>query len=179
MNLILLHGAPASGKYTVAKALSALRGYPLLHNHLSVDLALAVYNSIEDADFFDFVGTLRTQCIEKACLNKLENLIVTLCYDDQSDAHILAQWIDIIEAHNGNFYPVYLQVDPAELARRAISHSRIGTHKIHSIELLQETLAKYAFTPIKHPNTVIVETTNMTEAQTLEKVLAAIAPRNK
>ena len=40
MNLVLLHGAPASGKYTVGQALAALTGYPLYHNHLVVDEVL-------------------------------------------------------------------------------------------------------------------------------------------
>ena len=38
MRLIIIYGPPASGKYSVAKRLSALSKYPLLHNHLISDL---------------------------------------------------------------------------------------------------------------------------------------------
>jgi len=40
MHLVFLHGAPATGKYTVGRALAALTGYELYHNHLVVDAVL-------------------------------------------------------------------------------------------------------------------------------------------
>lgn len=40
MDLVLLHGAPATGKYTVGRALATLTGYELYHNHLVVDEVL-------------------------------------------------------------------------------------------------------------------------------------------
>src|SRR5258708_35696916 len=43
MIVIFLHGPPASGKYTVGKALSALLGVPLFHTHLAVDLARSLF----------------------------------------------------------------------------------------------------------------------------------------
>jgi chloramphenicol 3-O-phosphotransferase len=43
MHLLFLHGPPASGKLTIARELAAFTGYPLFHNHLVVDAALAVY----------------------------------------------------------------------------------------------------------------------------------------
>jgi hypothetical protein len=43
MNFILLHGAPASGKYTVGRELAARTGYEFYHNHVVVDEALRHY----------------------------------------------------------------------------------------------------------------------------------------
>jgi len=40
MNLVFLHGPPATGKYTVGRELAALTGYALYHNHLVVDEVL-------------------------------------------------------------------------------------------------------------------------------------------
>lgn len=40
MNLVFLHGAPATGKYTVGRELAVLTGYELYHNHLVVDEVL-------------------------------------------------------------------------------------------------------------------------------------------
>jgi|tagenome__1003787_1003787.scaffolds.fasta_scaffold20334617_1 hypothetical protein len=37
MQLILLHGTAASGKLTTARAMEAVLGYPVFHNHLVVD----------------------------------------------------------------------------------------------------------------------------------------------
>jgi tRNA uridine 5-carbamoylmethylation protein Kti12 len=43
MKLVFLHGAPAVGKLTVARELSALTGFRLFHNHLTVDLATSLF----------------------------------------------------------------------------------------------------------------------------------------
>ena len=40
MKLIFIHGAPATGKYTVGRELAALTGLELYHNHLVVDNVL-------------------------------------------------------------------------------------------------------------------------------------------
>ncbi|MGY1742758.1 MULTISPECIES: hypothetical protein [unclassified Blastococcus] len=41
--LVFLHGGIASGKLTTGRALAALTGLPLFHNHLVVDALLAVF----------------------------------------------------------------------------------------------------------------------------------------
>jgi len=43
MVLVFLHGLPGAGKLTVGRSLHTLNGYPLFHNHLTVDLAAAVF----------------------------------------------------------------------------------------------------------------------------------------
>jgi predicted kinase len=41
--LLLLYGRPAVGKLTVAREVAALTGGRLFHNHLTVNLALSVF----------------------------------------------------------------------------------------------------------------------------------------
>ena len=41
MHLVLLHGAPATGKHTIGRELAARTGFELYHNHLVVDAVLA------------------------------------------------------------------------------------------------------------------------------------------
>ncbi len=43
MKLVFLYGPAAVGKLTVGKALAELTGWPLFHNHLTVDLVLALF----------------------------------------------------------------------------------------------------------------------------------------
>ena len=38
MKLIVIYGPPAAGKLTVAKELSKLTGFKVLHNHITIDL---------------------------------------------------------------------------------------------------------------------------------------------
>jgi hypothetical protein len=51
MNLLYLYGPPATGKLTVAKDVSALTGYHLFHNHLTLDLAREILPDIEHLRF--------------------------------------------------------------------------------------------------------------------------------
>jgi hypothetical protein len=43
VDLVFLHGPAASGKLTVARALEDRVGFPVLHNHLVVDLLTTVF----------------------------------------------------------------------------------------------------------------------------------------
>lgn len=43
MNLVFLHGRPATGKLTIARKLVTLTGYQLYHNHVAVDEALQLH----------------------------------------------------------------------------------------------------------------------------------------
>ena len=44
MKLIYLHGPPAAGKYTIAKALETKIGARIFHNHLTIDVAKAIFD---------------------------------------------------------------------------------------------------------------------------------------
>src|ERR1700712_230625 len=43
MNLVFIHGKPATGKLTIARRLVTLTGYQLYHNHIAVDEALQLH----------------------------------------------------------------------------------------------------------------------------------------
>lgn len=44
MYVVFLHGPAGAGKYTIGRLLGAELGLPLLHNHLAVDPALALFD---------------------------------------------------------------------------------------------------------------------------------------
>ena len=43
VDLVLLHGRPASGKLTIANQLNALLGLRVFHNHLTIDVAKSLF----------------------------------------------------------------------------------------------------------------------------------------
>ena len=63
MKLLLLHGAPAAGKLTVAKAL--LRQVPgrLFDNHAAIDLARTIFD-FGAPGFWELVRSLRYAALE-------------------------------------------------------------------------------------------------------------------
>ena len=64
MDLVFLHGPPAVGKLTVARALAARTGLRLFHNHLVLDAITAVFDfrsrgfiDLRESIWLDVFGT--------------------------------------------------------------------------------------------------------------------------
>jgi len=62
MRLVFLFGLPGSGKLTVAREPSALTGWKLFHNHLTVDLLLAVF-PFGCKEFIELREQIRSRCL--------------------------------------------------------------------------------------------------------------------
>lgn len=174
MRLIILHGPPGSGKLTVAKALSKELGYNIMHNHLSVDLALAVYPEFGHGDFFEFVDSLRLMSIRKACENGQKGLIVTQCFDQLLDVESLNLWLEVIAEFKGEVIPVYLDVPVTELKKRVLDESRQGTNKLQCPVKLVEALKANLFGPIVSPVSHIIQSANLTVIETTKKIQSAL-----
>lgn len=172
--MIILHGPPASGKLTLANRLKDELGYNILHNHLTVDIALEVYAEFGEGDFYDFVDRLRTLAIEKACQNKIEGLIVTLCFDEMLDIEIVERWESIVANYNGEVLPIYLKVSAEVLADRVKGSSRIGTKKLQCPKELKKVLLENKFGVIPNKNTISVNTDLLCSEQSARLILERI-----
>ena len=62
--LVVLIGPPASGKMTVGRELEDLTGFPLFHNHMTIELVLPFFEFGSDS-FSRLVGTFRQQIFEE------------------------------------------------------------------------------------------------------------------
>lgn len=174
MKLLIIHGPPASGKLTLAKALAARLNYGILHNHLTVDLALQVYPEFGGADFFEFIDGIRTACIQKACDNQLDGLILTLCYDKILDRACVKKWVAIVETSGGEVMPIYLKASLSALKIRAANSSRIGTNKINTTTQLESTLAQYNFGAIEYPPAYAIDTDTLDPQESANAIIRAI-----
>ena len=84
MKLIFLHGPPASGKFTIAEELVAQFGWKNFHNHLTIDVAKALFEFGTDP-FWELVCELRNSSLKTAAKHGLEVVIFTCCYSDPED----------------------------------------------------------------------------------------------
>ena len=71
--LVFLTGPPAVGKMTVGRELSRLTGFPLFHNHMSIEAVLPVFGFGEPA-FNRLVTHLREGVIREAAESDLPGL---------------------------------------------------------------------------------------------------------
>ncbi len=90
-DFILIFGPPAVGKMTVGERLEVRLGYPLFHNHVSIEPALR-YFPYGSPSFTRLVGTFREIVFEEAIESDLPGLIFTLVWDldDPSDRAFVA-----------------------------------------------------------------------------------------
>jgi hypothetical protein len=67
MNLVVIYGPPASGKLTVAQELSAITGYKLFHNHLTVNAVAALFE-FGSAEFMRLLRHIPLALLSEAVL---------------------------------------------------------------------------------------------------------------
>lgn len=96
MQLVWLHGPPAAGKLTVAKALQSKHDFKLFHNHLAVDLSMAIYDAFGDKDFHHFTNSIRRQTLSKANDLGIERMVMTFMTCAQEDEKEIRRYLDFL-----------------------------------------------------------------------------------
>src|ERR1700744_6771512 len=79
MKLIFIHGSPAVGKLTVAKAVLRLVPARLMDNHANVDLARTVFD-FGAPGFWELVHASRCVALDAAAKHGVPLLVTTYCY---------------------------------------------------------------------------------------------------
>jgi hypothetical protein len=130
VHLVLLIGPPAVGKMTVGRELSTLTGYPLFHNHLSIEPVLEVFPWGSPA-FVRLTSELRRRVIEEAVLAELPGLIFTYvwAFEDPADRQYVDWLTEPVREAGGRLDFIELYADQAtRLAREGtplrLAHKR-------------------------------------------------------
>jgi AAA domain len=135
MNLIFLHGRPASGKLTTARALQELLGYPVFHNHLVVDLLTPIFPFGSDP----FIR-LREQ-FWMAVFNEAavcdRSITFTCTPDDTVPVGFPQRVTNAVNGSGGRVRFVRLTVDDEEQERRVIDPGRREFFKLADLDSLR------------------------------------------
>jgi hypothetical protein len=151
MKLIFLHGTPASGKLTVAKAL--LRAVPgrLFDNHAAIDLARTVFD-FGATGFWELVHAVRSSVLEAASEHGVPLLVTTFCYSEPDDRPSFEQFEEIVQRHGGELLPLFLRCSKEEVIRRVSNADRGERRKITTEAGLNKFLARYNDSPVPRTN---------------------------
>ena len=84
MKLLFIHGAPASGKLTVAKALLQAVPGKLFDNHAAIDVARTVFE-FGAPGFWELIHDVRCKVLEAAAAQDTPLLVTTFCYAEPDD----------------------------------------------------------------------------------------------
>ncbi|ASG24020.1 AAA family ATPase [Nitrospirillum viridazoti] len=80
---VLLLGAPAVGKSTVARLVAARTGFGLTHNHVAIEAALPLF-SFDTKEFRDLVFKLRCDIFSAAASSALPGMVGTFVWNHAS-----------------------------------------------------------------------------------------------
>lgn len=121
MHLVVIFGPSAVGKMAVGRELSELSGYPLFHNHMSIEPIRDVFPHGSPA-FDRRTKEIRRRVIEEAVVADLPGLIFTFVWalDDPGDREYTDELTEPVRAAAGRLDFVELYADQqTRLARNS------------------------------------------------------------
>lgn len=170
MKLVFLHGSPATGKLTVAKALLRILPGRLFDNHAAIDLARTIFD-FGSPGFWDLVQNVRYAALDAAAEHDISLVVTTLCYVEPDDRAQLEKFEEIVARHGGQLLPVFLHCSKEEAARRVGNADRLERRKMTSKESLAEFLGKHTFSPVPRPNCLALDTELGSAESTAHKIV--------
>ena len=157
MKLVFLHGSPAVGKLTVAKALLSMVSGRLFDNHAAIDLARTVFD-FGAPGFWELVHSVRCAAIDAAAEHGVSLVVTTFCYAEPDDLAQYQEFEEIMQRRNGELLPVFLHCSREEAARRVDNPDRVERRKITSQEGLFRDLDNFRFPPVPRSDCLKLDT---------------------
>lgn len=159
MQLLFLHGRPASGKLTIAKAVAARTGLPLFHNHLTVDLLLAVFpfgspGFVENRERI-WIDVMRSAALEGRSLLFTFNPERTVAPD------FPARLAATIGAAGGRVRFIEISCDWPTVERRIADPSRSAFRKLVSPEFFRSLRESDAFAYPPIPSELVLDSAKL------------------
>jgi hypothetical protein len=159
MNVIFLHGSPASGKHTIGVRLSELIDTPLFHNHLAVDTAKSLF-AFGTPGFNRMRATIwRSAFAESA--EARQSFIFTFNPESTVDPALISDLHSTIESAGGKVHYVHLVCSRESLLRRMGNATRTKFGKLTDPELFQAIEARGGFDFPNLPEALLVVDTDL------------------
>jgi hypothetical protein len=157
MKLIFLHGAPASGKLTVAKALLGIVPGRLFDNHTAIDFARTMFE-FGAPGFWELVHDVRVSALDAASHHGIALVVTTHCYSEPQDRPQYEQFDAVMQRHGGELLPIFLHCAEVEIARRIGNADRAERRKITSMEGLIRFSTGHNYSPAPRANCLKLDT---------------------
>jgi hypothetical protein len=170
MKLVFLHGAPAAGKLTVARALLEIVPGRLFDNHSAIDVARTVFD-FGAPGFWELVQSVQCSVLEAATTQGVPMVVTTYCYADPDDLPAFRQFEAIVESPGGQLLPVFLRCSREEAGRRIGNPDRVARGKISTGQGLDRFLDQFDLTPVPRADCLNLDT-DSSSPQTTAKMIA-------
>jgi hypothetical protein len=168
-------GPPASGKLTVARKLAVITGYPLFHNHLTVNAITSVF-AFGSESFTEVLHRLRLDVFGTAGRARISLIFTNNSAWAGPDARarfaaFAADAEGMVTAHSGHVVFVRLSAPLPVLEQRVSDDSRRAQRKLVDASRLRELVAGLDQSPL-HPGDLSVDT-SMTSPDAAARAIAA------
>jgi hypothetical protein len=175
MKLLFIYGRPAVGKLTVARAVAARTGGRLFHNHLAVNLALAIYD-FGTPGFIALREQLWSDVFRRALADRIPLLIFTFNPEDTVPQTYIDGLFSEVAGAGGEIVPVELTASEAEIEARLGSESRRREGKTMDVSMYRELRAKGTFgSPVIPGPRLSFDTGKLTPSEAADRISALIA----
>jgi hypothetical protein len=172
MKIIILNGTIGVGKLTTAKKLSDMTEYPVLHNHLTRDLAVNFFKPNSEA-YTKFVWDIRLSIVNEMIGEGRPGLVWTALL---SGTPAIRKYYDdleeIIHKAGGEVYYVNLNCELEEQRRRVVGEDRKEHGKIVSVEEFEQRMKSVdIFTATPPDRTMEIDSTHLKPEDVAKKII--------
>lgn len=171
--LLFLHGPAAVGKLTLARELSDRTGFALFHNHLTVDLLLALF-PFGSPEFVHHRERLWLELIPEAT-RRGRSVIFTFHPERTVAPDFPVRLQQAVQAAGGIVTFIALHGRSAEIRRRLDTPARRALKKLTSAELHDQLAAAGAFDFPALPADCNVDTTDLSPTEAADFVIRSLA----
>lgn len=149
--VVFIHGAAASGKYTIASRLSAITGLPLFHNHLAVDAAKALFAF--GTPGFNSMRAAVWQTAFAEAARCWQSFIFTFHPEASVDPDLIAGMVRSVEDAGGKVHFIELLCSTSAVLQRIANPSRSKFLKLTDpdVYLELERQGAFRFPPLPEP----------------------------
>ena len=156
MKLLFIHGAPAAGKLTTARALLRRVHGRLFDNHAAIDVARTVFD-FGAPGFWELVQVIRMSVLDAAAERCLPILVMTFVYVDPDDLATFELFEATWRRHGGQLLPVFLECSATEMARRVGNVDRVARKKMASEQSARDFMAQHRVSAVPRPTCLVLD----------------------
>jgi hypothetical protein len=153
---VFIHGAPAAGKLTTARALLWLVNGRLFDNHAAIDVARTVFD-FNAPGFWELVQVVRMSVLDAAGERCKPLVVMTSVYVEPDDVPLFEQFESIVQRRGGEILPVFLQCSTEEIIRRIGNADRIVKKKIASEQGARNFMAEHKVRAVPRRNCLVLD----------------------